>query len=95
MAEKTKFIGVGKRKRSVARVSLFAPGKGNIEINGINVDKYVPRDSLATIIRQPLSILDKMKEDERLRKNKMQNKSLTEGATPAIDEVLGEKLIIK
>ena len=60
MAEKTKFIGVGKRKRSVARVSLFAPGKGNIEINGINVDKYVPRDSLATIIRQPLSILDKM-----------------------------------
>ena len=40
-------------------------------------------------------VLDKMKEDERLRKNKMQNKSLTEGATPAIDEVLGEKLIIK
>ena len=62
MAEKTKFIGVGKRKRSVARVSLFSPGKGNIEINGINVDKYVPRESLATIIRQPLNILDKMKD---------------------------------
>ena len=62
MAEKTKFIGVGKRKRSVARVFLFSPGKGNIEINGINVDKYVPRESLATIIRQPLNILDKMKD---------------------------------
>ena len=62
MAEKTKFIGVGKRKRSVARVFLFSPGKGKIEINGINVDKYVPRESLATIIRQPLNILDKIKD---------------------------------
>ncbi len=62
MAEKTKFIGTGKRKSSVARVSLFSPGKGNIEINGINVDKYVPRESLATIIRQPLNILDKIKD---------------------------------
>ena len=62
MAEKTKFVGIGKRKSSVARVSLFSPGKGNIEINGINVDKYVPRESLATIIRQPLNILDKMKD---------------------------------
>ena len=61
MAEKTKYIGVGKRKRSVARVFLFSPGKGNIEINGIDVDKYVPRESLATIIRQPLNILDKSK----------------------------------
>ena len=62
MAEKTKFIGVGKRKRSVARVFLFSPGKGKIEINGINVDKYVPRESLATIIRQPLNLLDKLKD---------------------------------
>tara|TARA_B100000941_G_C28494134_1_gene549779 strand:+ start:449 stop:847 length:399 start_codon:yes stop_codon:yes gene_type:complete len=62
MAEKTKFIGVGKRKRSVARVFLFSPGTGKIEINGIDVDKYVPRESLATIIRQPLNILDKVKD---------------------------------
>ena len=53
MAEKTKFIGTGKRKSSVARVSLISPGKGIIEINGINVDKYVPRESLATVIKQP------------------------------------------
>ena len=62
MAEKLKFIGTGKRKSSVARVSLFSPGKGNIDINGIHVDKYVPRESLATIIKQPLSVLDKNKD---------------------------------
>ena len=62
MTEKTKYIGTGKRKSSVARVSLFTPGKGNIEINGIDVDHYVPRKSLATIIKQPLNVLDKMKD---------------------------------
>ena len=62
MAEKIKFIGTGKRKSSVARVSLFSPGKGNIEINGTDIDKYVPSESLATIIKQPLSLLDKIKE---------------------------------
>ena len=62
MAEKTKYIGTGKRKSSVARVSLFSPGKGNIEVNGIDVDNYVPRESLATIIKQPLNVLGKIKE---------------------------------
>ena len=62
MAEKTKFVGTGKRKSSVARVSLFHPGKGNIEINGVRINKYVPRESLATIIKQPLNILGKTKD---------------------------------
>ena len=62
MAEKTKYIGTGKRKSSVARVSLFSPGKGNIEVNGIDVDNYVPRESLATIIKQPLNVIGKIKE---------------------------------
>ena len=62
MAEKSKFIGIGKRKSSVARVSLFSPGKGNIEINGTSVDKYIPRDSLVTMIKQPLSVLEKNKD---------------------------------
>tara|TARA_B100000003_G_scaffold201407_1_gene209428 strand:- start:117 stop:515 length:399 start_codon:yes stop_codon:yes gene_type:complete len=62
MAEKTKFIGTGKRKNSVARVSLFYPGKGKIEVNGVDIDNYVPRESLATIVKQPLNILDKIKE---------------------------------
>jgi len=62
MAEKSKFIGTGKRKSSVARVTLISPGKGNIEINGVHVDKYVPRESLATVIKQPFSVLEKNKD---------------------------------
>jgi len=62
MAEKMKFIGTGKRKSSIARVSIYYPGKGNIEINGIDIDKYVPRESLATIIKQPLTTIDKIKD---------------------------------
>ena len=62
MAEKSKFIGIGKRKSSGARVSFFSPGKGNIEINGVPIDKYVPRESLATVIKQPLSVLEKNKD---------------------------------
>ena len=62
MAEKLKLIGIGKRKSSIARVSLFSPGKGNIEINGIHVDKYVPRESLATILKQVEFLLDKNKD---------------------------------
>ena len=62
MAEKIKFIGTGKRKSSVARVSLIAPGKGKIEVNGVNVDNYVSRESLATIIKHPLVVLGKTKD---------------------------------
>ena len=59
MAEKTKFVGIGKRKSSVARVSLFSPGRGKIEINGVDVDSYTCRESLTTVIKQPLNILGK------------------------------------
>jgi small subunit ribosomal protein S9 len=62
MVEKTKFIGTGKRKSSVARVSLLSPGKGIIEVNGVDVDNYVSRESLVTIIKQPLNVLGKIKE---------------------------------
>lgn len=62
MAEKSKFIGTGKRKSSVARVTLLSPGKGKIEINGVQVEEYVPRESLATVIKQPLSVLEKNKD---------------------------------
>ena len=58
MAEKVKYIGTGKRKRSVARVSLMSPGKGNITINGMEINEYMPRESLVTIIRQPLAAVE-------------------------------------
>ena len=62
MAEKSKFYGTGRRKSSVTRVTLISSGKGNIEINGVALDNYVPRESLATMVRQPLSALEKNKE---------------------------------
>ncbi len=62
MTEKSKYIGTGKRKSSVARVTLHSPGKGNIKINGLDVKNYLPRESLVTVISQPLSVLEKNKE---------------------------------
>ena len=58
MADKATYIGTGRRKRSVARVVLTSPGKGNITINGLNIEDYVPRDSLVTMIKQPLVALE-------------------------------------
>ena len=58
MAEKTKYIGTGKRKSSIARVSIYSPGKGKIIINGKSINDYIPRDSLITIIKEPLVAVD-------------------------------------
>ena len=49
----TTFYGTGRRKRSVARVYL-SPGKGGIKVNGQSFRDYLRRDSLATIVMQPL-----------------------------------------
>ena len=48
-----KFYGTGRRKRSIARVYM-TPGKGEIKVNGISYEKYLCRDTLATIVMQPL-----------------------------------------
>ena len=58
MADKTKYIGTGKRKSSIARVSMYAPGKGNIVINGKSIKDYIPRDSLVTVIKEPLVVVE-------------------------------------
>ena len=49
----TTFYGTGRRKRSVARVYLL-PGKGDIKVNGKPFRDYLCRDTLATIVMQPL-----------------------------------------
>ena len=56
MADKTQFYGTGRRKKSVARVRLI-PGKGNITINGRDIDDYFGLETLKTIVRQPLEII--------------------------------------
>tara|TARA_Y100001970_G_C14026592_1_gene746388 strand:- start:331 stop:729 length:399 start_codon:yes stop_codon:yes gene_type:complete len=58
LAEKAKYIGTGRRKSSVARVVLTSPGKGKIVINGVSIEEYIPRDSLVTVIKQPLVALE-------------------------------------
>ena len=58
MAYKATYIGTGRRKRSVARVVLTSPGKGIITINGLTIEDYIPRDSLVTMIKQPLVALE-------------------------------------
>ncbi len=58
MADKAKYIGTGRRKSSIARVILSSPGKGNIIINGVSIEKYIPRGSLITVIKQPLVVLE-------------------------------------
>ena len=49
----TAYYGTGRRKRSIARVFL-SPGKGEIKVNGESFRDYLCRDTLATIVMQPL-----------------------------------------
>jgi small subunit ribosomal protein S9 len=47
------YHGVGKRKRSVARVYL-RPGQGEILVNKRHFEDYFPNAVLRSVIRQPL-----------------------------------------
>ena len=44
MDEKTKYTAIGRRKRSVAKVTLTS-GKGNIVVNGKDVKDYMPYET--------------------------------------------------
>ena len=48
------FYGTGRRKKSVARVSIV-PGTGVITINGRDVDEYFGLDTLKLIVNQPFA----------------------------------------
>ena len=54
MAEQRKFYGTGRRKASIARVTLVAPGKGNITINGRDVRDFMPYETNVMDLMQPL-----------------------------------------
>ena len=56
----SKFYGTGRRKSSTARV-FIAPGKGEITVNGLPFQKYLCRDTLATIVMQPLVATESIK----------------------------------
>jgi small subunit ribosomal protein S9 len=51
----SRYLATGKRKRSIARVTLL-PGSGKIEINGRPFEEFFPRPLHQTTARQPLAI---------------------------------------
>ena len=53
MVNKTVWSATGRRKRSVARVSMTA-GTGKITVNGRDVREYLPFDVLVMDLKQPL-----------------------------------------
>ena len=49
------YHGVGRRKKSVARVFL-RPGTGNIKVNGKSLEEYVPSTILQQVVKSPLEL---------------------------------------
>jgi len=57
MAKETRFTAIGRRKRSVAKVTI-TPGKGNITVNGKPVSEYMPYETLVMDLVQPLELTE-------------------------------------
>ena len=51
------FYGTGRRKKSIARVRVYA-GTGKITINDRDIDDYFGLDTLKLIVRQPLTLTE-------------------------------------
>ena len=54
-SEKIVFQGTGRRKKSIARVSL-SEGKGEIIVNGKKLDEYFGTEILKVIVNQPFNV---------------------------------------
>ena len=61
MAEVRKFYGTGRRKASVARVTLIAPGSGKVLVNGRDVREFMPYETNVMDLMQPLAITNNEK----------------------------------
>ncbi|MDR0854311.1 MAG: 30S ribosomal protein S9 [Clostridiales Family XIII bacterium] len=55
MAAKKQYPGTGRRKSSVARVRLVA-GKGEVTINGKNIDDYFGMEIVKREVRRPFEV---------------------------------------
>ena len=53
--KKDMITATGRRKRSVAQVRMI-PGKGNITVNGKDVNEYFPFATLVMDLKQPLTV---------------------------------------
>lgn len=59
MAE-NKYAAIGRRKRSVAKVTL-TNGTGKITVNGKDIKDYMPYETLVMDLIQPLELTDTLK----------------------------------
>jgi small subunit ribosomal protein S9 len=55
MDKGARFLATGKRKSSIARVTLV-PGNGKIEINKRDLEEFFPRPLHQTMVKQPLAV---------------------------------------
>jgi small subunit ribosomal protein S9 len=55
MDKGARFLATGKRKSSIARVTLV-PGNGKIEINKRSIEEFFPRPLHQTMVKQPLVV---------------------------------------
>jgi small subunit ribosomal protein S9 len=55
MESGSRFLATGKRKRSIARVTLV-PGDGKFEVNKRSLEEFFPRPLHQTMARQPLAV---------------------------------------
>ena len=55
MSKKQEWTATGRRKRSIAQVRMTG-GTGNITVNGVNVDDYMPYATLVMDLKQPLVV---------------------------------------
>ena len=54
-SNKIVYLGTGRRKSSIARVRLVE-GKGNITVNGKDINEYFGEETLRVIVKQPLTV---------------------------------------
>ena len=58
--KKIQYWGTGRRKKAIARVRLIPGGNGTIVINKKSIDEYFCLDTLKFIVRQPLTLTDRL-----------------------------------
>ena len=65
------------------------------ETAGIRFERRLPLQIVFGGLPNVGPVVDKMAEDARIRRNEIQKRAITEGATPAIDQVLSEPVLVE
>ena len=65
------------------------------ETAGIKFERRLPIQVLFGGLPDVGPVIDKMAEDRRMRRNRLENRSLSYGATPAIDKVFQDSVLVE